>query len=374
MLAGMVIIAVAILSFANGANDNFKGVATIYGSGTASYRTCVVWATITTLAGSVLAPVLAGGLIQTFRAKGLVPDSIAVRPEFLGSAALAAGVVVLSATRFGMPVSTTHALTGGLIGAGLVAAGGDVDLSVLQRGFLAPLLISPVLAMTLVMIAYPLARLLRRGVRIEPTSCVCVGAEWVPTGQLVAGGARLIEGDRRIVLTTGTRAQCQRRYDGAVLGIDAQRFVDAAHFLTAGAVCFARGLNDTPKLLAMVMVVEIALPNTVPLGAVSIAIALGGLLGARRVAETVGKKITPLDPGQGLVANASTASLVIAASIWQLPVSTTHVSTGCIFGIGVLRRTAQWRVLGGILLAWLTTLPLAAVVGAVLYSLIRYLH
>src|SRR5690242_3095747 len=98
MLVGMVMVAVAVPAFANGANDNFKGVATIYGSGTASYRTSVTWATITTLAGSALTPVLAAGLIQTFRAKGLVPDEIATAPHFLGAAAFAAAATVLAAT------------------------------------------------------------------------------------------------------------------------------------------------------------------------------------------------------------------------------------------------------------------------------------
>jgi inorganic phosphate transporter, PiT family len=146
--------------------------------------------------------------------------------------------------------------------------------------------------------------------------------------------------------------------------------VDAAHFLSAGAVCFARGLNDTPKILAIVLAVELGGGTSWALAGVAIAIAVGGLLGARRVAETVSKKITPLEPGQGLIANASTAGLVIAASIWKLPVSTTHVSTGCIFGIGLLRRTARWRVLAGILVAWVTTLPIAAILGAVLYAAI----
>lgn len=366
----MVIVAVAVLAFANGANDNFKGVATIYGSGTASYRTSVAWATITTLAGSMLTPVLAAGLIQTFRAKGLVPDEIATTPQFLAAAALAAAITVLAATRFGFPVSTTHALTGGLIGAGVIAAGDRIDLSVLQRGFLAPLLVSPVLALAVVVVVYPLARAARRALRIEPTSCVCVGTEWVATTRLVASGAQLLEGQKRLVLATGERTSCQARYGGTVLGIDAQRVVDAAHFVSAGAVCFARGLNDTPKILAILIAVEIGGGSTLTLAGVASAIAVGGILGARRVAETVSKKITPLEPGQGLIANASTAVLVIAASLWKLPVSTTHVSTGCIFGIGLMRKTARWRVLAGILVAWVTTLPIAAILGATLYAAI----
>lgn len=369
-LVGLVAVAVVFLAFANGANDNFKGVATLYGSGTASYRTSLAWASITTLAGSLLAPVLAAGLIRTFKAKGLVPDAIAVDPQFLAAAALGAAATVLAATRFGLPVSTTHALTGGLVGSGLVAAGDQVSFAVLRKSFLLPLLLSPLVAVALVVVVYSLARVARRATGITPTSCACIGAELVPVASLVSGGARLVEGQRRLVLATGERADCVQRYDGAFLGIEAQRLVDALHFLTAGAVGFARGLNDTPKILAILLAVQLGWGTLPPLIGVAFAMLVGGVLGARRVAETVSKKITPLDPGQGLVANTCTAFLVIAASIWKLPVSTTHVSTGGIFGIGLVRRTARWRVLATILTAWVTTLPLAAACGAGLYWLL----
>jgi PiT family inorganic phosphate transporter len=181
---------------------------------------------------------------------------------------------------------------------------------------------------------------------------------------LVSGGARLVDAQRRVVLATGDRAECVRRYDGAFLGIEVQRVVDAVHFLTAGAVGFARGLNDTPKILAILLAVQAGWGTLPPLAGVAVAMLAGGLLGARRVAETVSKKITPLDPGQGLVANACTAALVISASIWKLPVSTTHVSTGGIFGIGLVRRSAHWRVLATILTARVTTLPHAAAICA----------
>jgi inorganic phosphate transporter, PiT family len=369
-VVGVVAIAVLFLAFANGSNDNFKGVATLYGSGTTSYRVALAWASITTLAGSLLAPVLAAGLIQTFKAKGLVPDEVAASPAFLATAALAGAATVIVATRFGLPVSTTHALTGGLIGAGLVATGGHVDLGVLQRGFLMPLLLSPVVAVTIVVIVYGLARGARRATGLTPTCCACIGTTWVPIATLVARGATLAAGGHRLTLATGERAECVRRYDGAFLGIDVQQAIDVAHVASAGAVSFARGLNDTPKILAVLLAVQIGWGTAPPLLGVALAMLIGGVLGARRVAETVSKKITVLDPSQGLVANATTAALVIAASVWKLPVSTTHVSTGSIFGISLIRRSAHWRVLGGIVAAWLTTLPLAAGLGAALYCVI----
>src|SRR3954454_10776781 len=127
MTLAIVLVAAAVLflAYSNGANDNFKGVATLFGSGTASYRTALVWATITTLGGSLCALLLAQGLIETFKGRGLVPDAVTTQARFLLAVSLAGAGTVLLATRVGMPVSTTHALTGGLVGAGVLAAARD---------------------------------------------------------------------------------------------------------------------------------------------------------------------------------------------------------------------------------------------------------
>jgi PiT family inorganic phosphate transporter len=97
---------------------------------------------------------------------------------------------------------------------------------------------------------------------------------------------------------------------------------------------------------------------------VGVAIGIGGALGARRVAETVSHRISVIAPGQGLVANAVTALLVTIATPAGLPVSTTHVATGSIVGIGLANGTARWPMIGKILLAWVTTLPLAALLAS----------
>ncbi|MBZ0251850.1 MAG: inorganic phosphate transporter, partial [Candidatus Methylomirabilis sp.] len=100
---------------------------------------------------------------------------------------------------------------------------------------------------------------------------------------------------------------------------------------------------------------------------VAATMALGGVLGARRVAETMGRRITDMSPGQGLTGNLVTGVLVLGASRAGLPVSTTHVSCGAIFGIGATTGRADRRVIGEILLAWLATLPLGAACAAGLY-------
>jgi PiT family inorganic phosphate transporter len=142
--------------------------------------------------------------------------------------------------------------------------------------------------------------------------------------------------------------------------------MDAAHFLSSGIVSFARGLNDTPKIAALLLVVP-ALNIGSDLVLVAIAIAIGGVLGARRVAETMSHKITSMNHGQGFSANLATGILVIVASIYGLPVSTTHVSVGALFGIGVTTGQANVRVVSGILLSWVLTLPCAALVSGASY-------
>jgi inorganic phosphate transporter, PiT family len=146
--------------------------------------------------------------------------------------------------------------------------------------------------------------------------------------------------------------------------------IDGLHFASAGAICFARALNDTPKILALCLAAKaIGAPFGVAL--IGATMAVGGLLNARKVADTMANKIATLNAGQGLVANFTTAALVIAASRAGLPVSTTHVATSGIFGIGVVNRTARGRVIAGILTAWVTTLPLAAALGALVYVIVR---
>ena len=148
MTLAIILLAVVCLAYANGANDNFKGVATLFGSGTTNYRWALTWATLATLLGSLTAVLLAEKLLKSFSGKGLVDDSLVVDPDYLAAVALGAGLTVLLATRIGMPVSTTHSLVGALVGAGS-AAGSTINLASLGGGYFAPLLVSPLLAMAM---------------------------------------------------------------------------------------------------------------------------------------------------------------------------------------------------------------------------------
>ena len=99
--------------------------------------------------------------------------------------------------------------------------------------------------------------------------------------------------------------------------------------------------------------------------------AVGGLLNARKVAITMSQRITPMNHGQGFTANLVTSFLVTAASRFGVPVSTTHVSCGSLFGIGAVGGSARWPVIRNIILSWLITLPLAGLLSAGLAWVIR---
>ncbi len=367
MLIALILIAGLCVAFANGANDNFKGVATLFGSGTTDYRRALAWATVTTFAGSLAAFLLAGNLIQSFGGKGLVDDAITGQPAFAAAVALGAGLTVLLATRIGMPISTTHSLVGALIGAGSIA-GSSLNLSILGTKFLLPLLISPIIAVLITGGMYPALRRLRCRLGITRDICLCVGKqtlEVVPAEQRVLA----LERAEQLTATLGNTVSCESRYRGQVLGISAAGTLDRSHFLSAGAVSFARGLNDTPKIAALLLVAP-AISVPVSLALVGVMIAIGGLVSARRVAETMSKRITAMNHGQGFTANVVTGLIVIGASRFGLPVSTTHVSCGSLFGIGVVTGEAHKKTIATILLAWFVTLPVAAGIAMLSFQLI----
>ena len=303
-MADLLLGSALLLAFVNGANDNMKGVATLYGSGALSYKRALLLATISTALGSLASIFIATALVQAFSGRGLVPDG-ALSPEFLTAVGAAAALTVLLATRLGLPVSTTHALLGGLAGAGWLAAGA-LDLGVLGPLFLIPLLGSPLVA---------------------------IGLAW-----------------------SGVRA-------GRIVGVEADGLVRWGHLLSAGLVGFARGLNDTPKILGLIVGAAILTPVAGAL-AIAAAMSIGGALGARRVTQTLAQKITPMSPGQGLAGNLATSLLVIGASRFGLPVSTTHVSGGGILGVGLSTGGLRWRVVRNVAGAWLVTLPAAALLAA----------
>lgn len=367
MILILLFIAACFLAYSNGANDNFKGVATLFGSGTTNYKKAINWATVTTLAGSVAAIFLAGELVKNFSGKGLVPNELIQNPVFAISIALGAALTVLLATKIGMPISTTHSLVGALFGAGVMAIGTDFNFAKLGKTFLIPLIVSPLMAAVLSLIMYVVFRYFRKKMGITKKSCLCISETNTATVLAHSGAA---VASKTTIEANLCKNGCLDSYNGRLFGASSQKVLDTLHYLSAGIVSFARGLNDTPKIVGLLVIIN-AMDIKWGMIAVAITMAIGGLLNAKKVGITISKKITPMNSGQGFTANMITGLLVTTASVHGLPVSTTHVSVGSIFGIGTVTKKANIKMVSKILLSWLLTLPIAALASGLLFLLLE---
>ncbi|TAN37293.1 MAG: inorganic phosphate transporter [Verrucomicrobia bacterium] len=333
MWIGLLIVAFAIvLAFANGANDNSKGVATLIGSGLMPERKAVLYAGAATLLGSAAAVWLGEELAHKFTGKGIVDTVTLGSTLFPLCMGVAAGLTVLLATRIGMPISTTHSMVGAIIGIGL--AGGGLHWSAVWSKFFYPLLAAPLLAVASAAAFYGIARWFRIRTGITEGTCLCVGRAMQPVA--VRSDGTLYFAGSGITLTLDEQQNCIRRYAGEIFGINAQTAIDRLHLLSAGAISFARGLNDTPKIAALMIGLSF-LTDSRAVILTGVGILAGGILMVRRVSQTMSARITSMNDGQAFSANLTTAR-------------------------------GHPRMIGSILLAWVTTLPVAAVIGAVCWT------
>ncbi len=371
----LALLLVMALAYANGTNDVSKAIATLVGSGVTNYRTAIIWGTIWTVAGAGLSAFVASAMLKTF-SKGLILPGIAT-PAALALAILVGAMGwVLIASRTGLPVSTTHALTGALVGAGLVSIGSQGLVWPAITGKIGlPLLLSPVLAMTVAFLIHPLVRRLAH--RWEG-ACLCV----MPASRaLVTVDAH---GNTRTLLQTpalgrpvvAVPSQCDRAgLQGLTVGLD------SIHWLSSGVASLARGANDTPKIMAMLLLgsATASWPSISvqfgTLAAVALAMGLGSYIGGRRVTEVLAEKVTRMDHTEGLSANLTTSSLVLVTATMGLPVSTTHVSSSAIIGIGLLKgiKAVRWTTVRDMVLAWIVTLPVSALLAGLAYFILARL-
>jgi len=378
ILSIFLLLSTLFLAYANGANDNFKGVATLYGSYSVGYWPALILGTAATFLGGLASLMMATGLIKMFSGAGVVPLEVAAAPTFLAAISAAAALTVILATVLGLPVSTTHSLTGAILGAGLVFVGPHLNMALLGKTFALPLIVSPIVAVGLTIVVYGLLHQVSLRTGIKRETCVCVdGVRLTSVGALSlapAGADSYATAFSRSgdLIVIASAEQCVEKYGGQILGLRVQQLTDAAHVASAAAVSFARGLNDTPKILALLLAAR-ALDVRLGVGAIVVAMAVGGLLNARKVAQTMGRGISRMNDGQALSANLVTAFLVIVASRLGMPVSTTQVSVGAIAGVGLFNGTANRTMISGILASWLMTLPIAAVLGALIALVLRAL-
>ncbi len=371
MVEVILILLVLALSFANGSNDVSKGIATLIGCGLATYRKALVWGTLCTICGSLTAAVFSVKMINTF-AVGLLPNPEAMGNIFPIAVAFGALAWVLFASFTGLPVSTTHAIIGAICGVGVFSLGykGVLWGSVISKMFI-PLLFSPFCGLFLAFLVYPPLKLSMEKLynwcvcfELRKEACACNPASsevaLLNTLESASGG-----------LVVSTNEVCENTLF-TPLKINIPGIV---HWLSSGLVCFARGLNDAPKIVAIGLTFHLSLRGeaeaipAVTFAMVAVAMGLGSYLGGLRVTQTLAEKVTKMNHIEGLSANLITSLLVSTAARFGLPVSTTHISSGAIIGIGLKhgRRGVYWNTVFSMILAWFVTLPVSGLLAGIAY-------
>ena len=338
IILGLLIATALAFDFTNGFHDTGNAMATSIATQALKPKTAVLLAGVLNLVGAFLSVEVAVTVttsvlkVQNAKTGQLLPGIDASMGLTIIFAGLIGGILWnLLTWLFGIPSSSSHALFGGLIGAGLAALGfAGVNWPGLTQKVLIPALAAPVIA-----------------------------------GVVATCGTWLVYKITRRVLQS-------RRERGFRWG----------QIATASLVALAHGTNDAQKTMGVIALALITTghltgdvkANGLPIWIIAscaVAIGLGTYLGGWRVIRTLGKGLVEIESPQGLAAEASSAAIILSSSAAGMALSTTHVATGSILGSGVGKPGAQvrWSVAGRMALAWLITLPAAALVGALSYWL-----
>lgn len=352
-----------LLCFANGANDVSKAIATLAGAGLTSVRGAIAWGTLWTVAGALAGLLWGGAMIKNISSSIYVDTHDFAMPAAL-AVALAPILWVALATWRKWPVSTTHAVVGGLVGAGLVAYGAsEINWPTIFSKIALPLLASPFMAIAL---AWLLTPALEKAAKMTDRVRLCL----TPVPKVALVNARTGAQEK---LDDCIICACDSPQAGLTHGITLS--VDHMHWLTSGLLSFSRGLNDTPKLIAIVMPF-LMLGNLVAPAWLffwgALAMGLGSWIAGKNITEVLGFNVTKMNHEQGFSANLVSAFLVIGASRFGLPVSTTHVSSSSIMGVGLANQKGlNMKTVRSMLFAWLVTAPVSALFAALIYVIVK---
>ena len=333
----ILIVAVAfVFDFINGFHDSANSIATIVGTRVLSPLAAVVWAAVF----NASAAFVVGTAVAKSVASGFVDVSV-VTPNVIFAALLGAIIWNLITWFYGIPSSSSHALIGGYAGAAIAAAGpGALTWGRKWIETLSAIALSPL------------------------------------TGMLV-GLFLMIS-----VFWTFQRASVRR----------VEKFFRPAQLISSAMLSLAHGGNDAQKTMGIIVGLlasaqvqavisretgflrHLYVPNTntipywVEIGAYA-AISLGTLFGGWRIVHTMGSRITRLRPVGGFCAETAGAIVILTASRFGIPVSTTHTITGAIVGVGTTTRLSavRWGLAGKIVWAWIVTIPLAAIMAAIMF-------
>lgn len=328
LLVGLILIALAF-DFLNGLHDAANSIATVVATRLLGPVQAVLFAAVFNFAAyflSLIFPEL-HKVAETI-GKGII-DKDLVTPAVVFGALIGAMFWNVVTWMKGIPSSSSHALVGGIVGAGVAHAGmSGIEWSGLNKTLIA-IVLSPLLGMFLSML---------------------------------------------IMLLTSWAMK-----DATARG--AERGFRYLHLASSAAYSISHGLNDAQKTMGIITVLlystgylqgEFHVPHWVAISCY-VAIALGTLSGGWKIIETMGSRITKLSQHQGFSASAGGSVMVFTASLLGIPVSTTHTITGCVVGAGTARRVSavRWGVAQSVVTAWVITIPASAAVGAIFYMITR---
>ncbi len=320
----IVVIAIALIfDFINGFHDSANSIATIVATNVLKPRNAVLLAAFWNFFGALVFSVA----VATTIGKGIIDPKI-VNVYVILSALIGAILWNIITWYYGIPSSSSHALIGGLIGAGFISSGINSILFSGLNKILLFIFVAPVLGYF---------------------------------------GALLFS----ILMMWLFRRATPHMVDW---------WFKKLQILSSSFYSFGHGTNDAQKTMGVIalllftsgLISEFYIPKWVIIASYS-AIALGTFFGGWRIVKTMGMKITKLKPFHGFAAETSGAFVLLGASHFGIPVSTTHVISGSIIGVGSVKRSSgvRWQIARKILIAWVLTIPMSAIIAALSYSAIK---
>ncbi len=388
------------MAWAIGANDVANAMGTSVGSGALTIRHAIIVAAILEFLGAFLA----GGHVTDTVRKGMIDMDLVSQDQLIYGmlAALAsAATLLLGATRLGLPVSTTHAIVGAIVGFGAVGVGmdvvhwskvGQIVLSWVSSPLLAGVIAYGIFQFTRVMIldrSKPLDHVRKLGPLFFFFVFFIIGLVTLFKGLKTLSldldfPEALLASTLLGLLGAGIGAFFIHRVGRGEVNPDhrfdqVERVFVVLQILTACAVAFAHGSNDVANSIGPLAAISSAVSGSEIAARAPVApwmLAIGGIgivvglaTWGYRVMETVGKRITELTPSRGFAAELAAATTIVIASRLGIPVSTTHTLVGAVLGVGIARGIGaiDLRVVGSIIVSWVATLPISAVLAIFFY-------
>lgn len=383
------------MAWAIGANDAANSMSTAVGARAITPKQAVVIAGLLEFTGAYF---FGKSVTETIR-KGILDPTMIKDPNVLvyGSVAalLAATIWLIIATKFGLPVSTTHSIVGGIAGYGMVYAG----TAIVNWGKMTQVVLSWILSPIVgAIMAYFVFKALTKSIfeRRDPVrsarlwSPFWIGLAFVVIGTMfyikVLHGKSLRTGVMTYGILTGlvvffvTYFLLRLRFPSSDPFIGVESIFRKIQVVTSGYVALAHGANDVANAIGPVAAVyavatmglsgmKVPVPRWI-LALGGLGIAIGVATYGYRVMETVGKRITELTNTRGFTIDFSAATVVLVASWMGLPISTTHTVVGAVIGIGLARgvKAINKEVVRDIVISWFVTVPVAGLISAAIFK------